>query len=215
MVKSKTQTKLTQKEILKYHVCEHHKVGYKEIEKLCRKQDKDIRRQDKVIENLAEVNNRQSLKIEFLEDSKKDWIKHINEELLNKVKNSNQALQDQKEYYEKELKFIGDQYDEAIETNRSLVETNKENIEVNKDLIKTNKDLRKQHSEITRAYNGLHSMGKFAGELGIDIKKHNQMLPENDKDYEFSQKHTLLESGKVQHQYTLKKKKGAEDINDN
>ena len=207
MAKSKAQIKITQEVIDKYHLCEHHKVGYQEVEKLCKKQDKDIRRQDKVIEKLAEVNNRQSKKIEFLETSKENWIKQINEELLNKVKNTNQSLQAQKEFYEKEIEFLNEQYDKAIETNRELVKTNQENIEVNKKNQETYKDLMKQHNEITRAYNGLHSMGKFAGELGIDIKKHNAMLPENNKDYEFSQKHTLLESGKVQHQWTLKKKK--------
>jgi hypothetical protein len=29
------------------------------------------------------------------------------------------------------------------------------------------------------------------------------MLPENNPDYDFSQKHTLLESGKVRHEYKL------------
>jgi hypothetical protein len=63
----------------------------------------------------------------------------------------------------------------------------------------------KQYNEIVRAYNGLSAMGKFAEELGIDIRKHRKNLPES-KDYEFSQSHKLLESGKVQHIYKLKKK---------
>ena len=45
-------------------------------------------------------------------------------------------------------------------------------------------------------------MGKFAEELGIDIKKHNKKLPEY---HQFEQKHTLLESGRVQHIYKMKK----------
>ncbi len=49
-------------------------------------------------------------------------------------------------------------------------------------------------------------MGKFAEELGIDIRKHRKNLPES-KDYEFSQDSKLLESGKVQHIFKLKKKK--------
>ena len=48
-------------------------------------------------------------------------------------------------------------------------------------------------------------MGKFAEEMGVDIKKHRAQLPEG---YEFSQKHTLMESGKVKHSYKLKKKNG-------
>jgi hypothetical protein len=43
-------------------------------------------------------------------------------------------------------------------------------------------------------------MGKYAEELGVNIKEHNKKLPEHDK-YEFSQKHTLLESGKVRHYF--------------
>ena len=40
-------------------------------------------------------------------------------------------------------------------------------------------------------------MGKFAEELGIDIKKHNAMLPpENDEYNQFTQKHQLLRNWK-------------------
>ena len=75
-------------------------------------------------------------------------------------------------------------------------------------------DWTKKYNEIVRAYNGLHQMGKFAEELGIDIRKHRKNLPES-KDYEFSQDSKLLESGKVQHIFKLKKKpikrKGTKD----
>ena len=50
-------------------------------------------------------------------------------------------------------------------------------------------------------------MGKFAEELGIDIKQHQDQLPENNKDYKFEQEHKLLESGRVQHIYKIKKDK--------
>ena len=70
-------------------------------------------------------------------------------------------------------------------------------------------DWTKQYNEIVRAYNGLHQMGKFAEELGIDIRKHRKNLPES-KDYEFSQTHNLLESGRVQHIYKLNKKNKTE-----
>jgi len=67
-------------------------------------------------------------------------------------------------------------------------------------------DWTKKYNEIVRAYNGLHQMGKFAEELGIDIRKHRKNLPES-KDYEFSQTHKLLESGRVHHTFKLNKKK--------
>jgi len=43
MVKIKANHKVTQREILKYHICEHHKVGYEALEKLCEKQQKTLR----------------------------------------------------------------------------------------------------------------------------------------------------------------------------
>ena len=66
-----------------------------------------------------------------------------------------------------------------------------------------NKELAKKNNEVVRAYNGLAELGKFAEEQGIDIKKHSRELPENWKDYKLSQKHTLLESGKVRHEWSL------------
>ena len=75
-------------------------------------------------------------------------------------------------------------------------------------------DWTKQYNEIVRAYNGLAELGKFADELGIDIRKHRKNLPES-KDYDFSQDSKLLESGKVQNIFKLKKKpikrKGTKD----
>ena len=68
-------------------------------------------------------------------------------------------------------------------------------------------DCHKDKNDITRAYNGLHSMGKFAEEQGIDIKKVCKDLPENKHKYHFKQKHSLLESGKVSHEYFFGKKK--------
>ena len=65
--------------------------------------------------------------------------------------------------------------------------------------------LQKTNFEVTRAYNSLAEMGKFAEEQGIDIKKHTKELPENNKykDFKFSQKHEVLESGKVRSTYKL------------
>ena len=74
-------------------------------------------------------------------------------------------------------------------------------------------DCHKDKNDITRAYNGLHSLGKFAEEQGLDIKKACRDLPENKHKYHFKQKHSLLESGKVAHEYFFgKKKNGKEKI---
>ena len=68
------------------------------------------------------------------------------------------------------------------------------------------KVMEKERDDAIRAYNGLHKLGKFAVEQGIDIK--NEKLPESEKNkYDFSQKHTVLESGKTKHSFFLKRKK--------
>jgi len=92
----------------------------------------------------------------------------------------------------KNTKKVNKVFDDYKEANDSLAEKNKE-------IVKDNFDL-------TRAYNGLSQLGHFAEESGIDIKKHNGKLPENNK-WGFEHKHTLTESGKVKHQYKLKPKK--------
>jgi len=78
--------------------------------------------------------------------------------------------------------------------------------EANDNLAEKNKEIVKDNFDLTRAYNGLSQLGQFAEESGIDIKKHNGKLPENSK-WDFEQKHTLTESGKVKHHYKLKAKK--------
>jgi len=208
------KTKITQKEILKYNVCEHHKVGYVQLEKVCKKLFKDIKKQDQVIERLSIDVERKGAWVKDLEDKKKLWITEVNQNLLKRTQNSDKKFLDQKEFYEKEIKFLEDQYEKAIEHNRQMLEVNNRNLEVNKELTEANKELQKSHNEITRAYNGLHHMGKFAQELGIDITKHNKKLPEYDQYEGFEQKHTLLESGKVRHTYSMKKKKSKEGNSD-
>ena len=208
------KTKITQKQILKYNICEHHKVGYVQLEKVCKKLFKDIKKQDQVIERLSIDVERKGAWVKDLEDKKKLWITEVNQNLLNKTQTSDKKFLDQKEFYEKEIKFLEDQYEKAIEHNRQMLEVNNRNLEVNKELTEANKELQKSHNEITRAYNGLHHMGKFAQELGIDITKHNKKLPEYDQYEGFEQKHTLLESGKVRHTYSMKKKKSKEGNSD-
>lgn len=72
----------------------------------------------------------------------------------------------------------------------------------NDDFVIANNKLVKERDEICRAYNGLHQMGKFAEDEGINIKKYSKKLPENNM--EFEQDHKVLESGKVQHTYKFK-----------
>ena len=197
MAKTKKKPKeYTQKEIKKYGLCKHHLVGYKQLKTLVRKQQKYIVNQDKILDRLSKDIENKSNMMNLWMTNRQTWTDKINKDLLQKAENHAKEKKEIKEHYEKELAEVNKLYEEAVETNREIVE-------INRDAIKTNREIIKSHNEITRAYNGLHSGGEFAQDLGIDIKKHNKMLPENNPDYDFSQKHTLLESGKVRHEYKL------------
>ena len=197
MAKTKKKPKeYTQKEIKKYGLCKHHLVGYKQLKTLVRKQQKYIVNQDKILDRLSKDIENKSNMMNLWMTNRQIWTDKINKDLLAKTEKHQEEIKTIKEHYEKELAEVNKLYEEAVETNREIVE-------INRDAIKTNREIIKSHNEITRAYNGLHSVGEFAQDLGIDIKKHNKMLPENNPDYDFSQKHTLLESGKVRHEYKL------------
>jgi DNA repair ATPase RecN len=197
MAKTKKKPKeYTQKEIKKYGLCKHHLVGYKQLKTLVRKQQKYIVNQDKILDRLSKDIENKSNMMNLWMTNRQTWTDKINKDLLAKTEKHQEEIKTIKEHYEKELAEVNKLYEEAVETNREIVE-------INRDAIKTNREIIKSHNEITRAYNGLHSVGEFAQDLGIDIKKHNKMLPENNPDYDFSQKHTLLESGKVRHEYKL------------
>ena len=87
----------------------------------------------------------------------------------------------------------------------TLVDKYEDHVE---DLEKQLQECNSKRADVTRAYNGLHSLGKFAEEQGIDLKSAKEDLPESEKNkYNFSQKHTVLESGKVKHEFFLKPKK--------
>ena len=189
---SKSKIVITEKYRKKYGVCEHDQVSYKALDKMCRslllhckRLSRDIDRKGKMME---------------LWMKKKPYYPSDME-----TKNIIQSFEDdeakrENEIKEKNLKIdeLQKLYDEAIEVNNDVVEKNR-------DCIKANQTLLKDHNEIVRAYNGLAEMGRYAEETGVDIKKHRSQLPEG---YEFNQKHTLLESGKVKHSYGLKKKNG-------
>ena len=96
---------------------------------------------------------------------------------------------------------------ETIEAQEKRFARQEKNIKVMGNNFYTQvQDLTKERDDAIRAYNGLHKLGKFAVEQGIDIK--DEKLPESAKNkYDFSQKHTVLESGKTKHSYSLKRKK--------
>ena len=70
-----------------------------------------------------------------------------------------------------------------------------------------------EYYEMVRAYNGLSGIKKFLKDhKNLDIKKHNKRLPENQEfkkeDYEnLKYQSKVMESGKVQHTWTMKRKK--------
>ena len=96
-----------------------------------------------------------------------------------------------------------------LDTRHKTNQIRRKNIAINR-VSKINKYLYRDNFELTRAYNGLAQMGQFAEEIGVDIKKYNGQLPENNK-CDFEQKHTLTETGKVKHQYRMKPKKKVQD----
>ena len=175
----------------KYGVCEHDNVNYKALEKLnkslllhCKRLSRDIDRKGKMME--LWMNNRQL------------WTNKINKDYVKRAELHKEEIEQVKKIYQKKIDELQQLYDEAIEVNTDVVNKNR-------DCIKANREILKDHNDIVRAYNGLAEMGRYAEESGVDIKKHRGRLPEG---YEFKQKHTLLESGKVKHSYSYKKKNG-------
>ena len=198
---SKSKIVITEKYRKKYGVCEHDQVSYKALDKMCRslllhckRLSRDIDRKGKWMELwMKKQKERMTLEDQLTEDKAHLLLKE----------NTIETLQD--EIKEKNLKIeeLQKLYDEAIEVNKDVIVKNRTCIEANRELLK-------DHNDIVRAYNGLAEMGKFAEEVGVDIKKHSKRLPEHNK-YDFSQSHTLLESGKVKHSYKLKKKNGKDN----
>ena len=157
-IKKLKRSDITDEMRRKFHVCDHDKVGYAELNTLAVALYKRSKEDADNIKKLSKILTWQKKHIEDL--------KKINEILV-------------------------DKYEDALETQE-------------KELQECHKD----KNDITRAYNGLHSLGKFAEDQGIDIKKACKDLPENQKNkYQFKQKHSLLESGKVSHEYFFGKKK--------
>ena len=194
---SKSKIVITEKYRKKYGVCEHDQVSYKALDKMCsslllhcKRLSRDIDRKGKWMELWMKKKNQPT------EDSSTEYYPSDIE---------TQNIIQEEEIKEKNLKIeeLQSLYDEAIEINKDVIVKNR-------DAIKFNTEILKDHNDIVRAYNGLAEMGKFAEEVGVDIKKHSKRLPEHNK-YDFSQSHTLLESGKVKHSYKLKKKNGKDN----
>jgi len=191
--KSKSEIVITEKYRKKYGVCEHDQVSYKSLDKMCnglllhcKRLSRDIDRKGKMME---------------LWMKKKPYYPSDME-----TKNIIQSFEDDEAKRENEIKEKNLKIEELQKLYDEAIEVNKDVIVKNRDCIKVNRELLKDHNDIVRAYNGLAEMGKFAEEVGVDIKKHNKHLPERNK-YDFSQSHTLLESGKVKHSWKFKPKK--------
>jgi hypothetical protein len=207
MAKTKKKPKeYTQREIKKYGLCKHHLVGYKQLEKLVKTQQRYCIQKDKIIDRLSiDIQNKSEM-MDLWMKNRQQWTDKINKDLLAKAENHNKEIKELKDHYEKELEDLNKEYQNCVKINREIGD-------INKDCIEKNTELLKSHNEITRAYNGLHTIGEMAQDLGIDIKKHNKMLPENSDDFQFDQKHTLLENGKVRHEYKLTPKKKPKKVN--
>ena len=196
---SKSKIVITDKDRKKYGVCEHDQVSYKALDKMCRslllhckRLSRDIDRKGRMMEVwMKKQKERMTLEDQLTEDKAHLLLKQ----------NTIESFEDQIKEKDLKIEELQNLYDEAIEVNADVVDKNR-------DCIKANQTLLKDHNEIVRAYNGLAEMGRYAEEIGVDIKKHRSQLPEG---YEFNQSHTLLESGKVKHSYKLKKKNGKDN----
>jgi hypothetical protein len=192
----KSKTKVTERLRKAYGVCEHDNIPYKELEKGQKLLFIAHRR-------VCRDNDRKGKILLLLTREKTQWAKAYAKR-LNDLKAS---YQESIAKWEIALNEVTAERNQAYDYNTELLEKNKDCIKKNRDFVKTNKKLVKRHIEITRAYNGIAEMGKFAEELGINIKEHQEKLPE----HEFNQKHTLMESGRVNHTYSFLpkiKKKG-------
>ena len=210
--KSKTKSKKTAPTAIApeadrkfYGACEHEQPSYKGLEKFFDQLFKthkilikDNERKGKHLDEIKRFEKRRAKKLN------KDWsdreARHDAQIFI---------LRDRAERIEKIMKqkFIDlkANYQTEIDHERSeALKINNDVMAKNADCIKKNEEILKDHHELVRAYNGLHSMRKFAEAEGIDITKHNKQLPEN---MEFYQSHELMEFGKVKHLYGIKKRK--------
>jgi len=198
MVKqSKVKKIVTEKIRKKYGTCEHDSVSFQALKKICSKQQSYCRTRDRIIDRLTREIDRKSEIIDKWDQYRQKWFDTVSKDLA-------------KIYQDKTAKNNQEVNDLEVLI-KELSEANKELRKVNKDCIRINTNIIKDHQEITRAYNGLAQVGKYVDEKVI--AKHNKKLPENNTEEftDFKQKHTLLESGKVLHEWSMTKKKKTED----
>jgi len=184
---ARSKVYITDSQKKKYGVCEHNHVNYKFLEKLCRYQQKFIKSQFKKEEDLKLDHNH----------SRDIHIKRL-KTLVKAVKDLRQKNTD----VEYQFKVLSTDHKELQDYHKELAEKHE-------DCLCKNEKILKDHHDITRAYMGLHHLGKEAKDFKVDIKKHQKMLPE----YEFHQKHELLESGRVKHIYKIIPKKKKKEKN--
>ena len=157
--------------------------------------------------NLQHIKYVMSLEDQLKEDKahlllKQNTIETLEEDITKKGELMALWVKSQK----RNVKLVNRQREIEADEHKRLFEKLVEFRDANTELAEHNKKITQDNFDLTRAYNGLHTLGKFAEESGVDIKKHNGKLPENHK-WDFEQKHTLTEGGKVKHQYKLKAKK--------
>ena len=134
------------------------------------------------------------------------------EQMLYSIKHLEQLLQRQQETVEHHRKTITFQQ-KIIEDNKkgvaTLIDKYEDHVEV---VEKQFEECQKEKIKVTRAYVGLAKLGKFAEQQGIDLTTAKDELPESEKNkYDFSQKHTVLESGKPRHEIILTPKKNGKE----
>ena len=114
---------------------------------------------------------------------------HVNYKTLEKL---NQELL-------RRLKSKTEDFDKLYAHTLELQKTNNQFADYNERLVKDNFSL-------TRAYDGLSQMGKYAEQLGINIEDHRWRLPENKKNHDYQFKHDakLMENGEVKNVFKFK-----------
>jgi len=124
------------------------------------------------------------------------------------LQNQGATIKDLRETITFQQKLINDTKEGTTALGEKFYEIRQELEKRLEDCQKENEDCQKQKTEAIRAYQGLAQMGKFAEDMGVDLKQACEDLPESEKNkYDFNQKHTVLESGRVKHQYFMKPKK--------
>ena len=156
---------------------------------------------EKTIGTLTADIKQKNLKLKSYEKYQKLNVKRVNKNWL-----------DRETQHEAQIFILRDKI-EQLENGahvKKYIEAYEDCLKKNDEFVVQNTKLIKERDEVTRAYNGLHMMGKFAEEEGINIKEYSKKLPENNM--EFEQHHKVLESGQVRHSYKFTMPKKEKEI---